>query len=625
MLEPQDRHLFLDAFRPPAGYILNYALGTTFSLDLLTLLAVPMALTALDWQAGEVEDHPDALAVLEGLRRNADRMCLFCQAGRIALPKRYQTLFGYLEDLVFEVIPPNQQRVFHPKVWVLRFAASNESVLYRLLVLSRNLTFDRSWDVILSLEGELVPRKNAFARNHPLGDFVATLPELVVRRAVPKQVLTNIDRVQEEIRRVRFSLPDGFDEVRFWPLGISGKCPWPFEGRKDRMLIVSPFVTKECLYRLTESGAGHILVSRQESIEQVPDVSRQFDKLFVLNDSANPDVVEPNLTGPEELDNYFPLTGLHAKLYVADAGWDARVWMGSANATDAAFDGNIEFLVELQGKKSRCGVDAVLGRESGRGAFLDLLQEYPSSPDSASPDSEQEALDSMVEEGRRELGQAQLIANVMPATSSQGYDLGIYLMEGHSLRIPGDIEVSCRPITLPAAEAVALKLGPDNTGDGSPLVVFHQLPLEAITSFFAFTVKAISGAKSASINFILNLPLEGVPEGRHERILRTLLRNRHQVLRYLLLLLADEGFAIQQVLSGPRSSSVQSTAVGLSPVQLPLFEALVRTLHRCPERLDQVAQLVEDLRKTPDGTSLLPNDFQVIWDPIWAARGRLKG
>ena len=42
-------------------------------------------------------------------------------------------------------------------------------------------------------------------------------------------------------------------------------------------------------------------------------------------------------------------TGLHAKIYVADAGWKSRIWVGSANATHAAFNRNVEFLAELEG------------------------------------------------------------------------------------------------------------------------------------------------------------------------------------------------------------------------------------------------------------------------------------
>ena len=45
-------------------------------------------------------------------------------------------------------------------------------------------------------------------------------------------------------------------------------------------------------------------------------------------------------------------------------------------------------------------------------------------------------------------------------------------------------------------------------------------------------------------------------------------------------------------------------------------------LDRDPERLEQVAQLILDLRQTDDGKALLPDDLDAIWEPIWAVRSR---
>lgn len=97
------------------------------------------------------------------------------------------------------------------------------------------------------------------------------------------------------------------------------------------------------------------------------------------------------------------LAGLHAKLYVADAGWNATVWTGSANATDAAFGGNVEFLVELTGKKSRCGIDAVLGSREGNAALAALLHPYTPDQSADLPDPAQAALEEQVSEVRRYL------------------------------------------------------------------------------------------------------------------------------------------------------------------------------------------------------------------------------
>jgi hypothetical protein len=55
-----------------------------------------------------------------------------------------------------------------------------------------------------------------------------------------------------------------------------------------------------------------------------------------------------------------------------------------------------------------------------------------------------------------------------------------------------------------------------------------------------------------------------------------------------------------------------------------MLESLVRALERNPEKLDQVARFVTELQGTEEGRSLLPEDFELIWEPLWAAREALQ-
>ena len=86
MLEPDDRHSLLDALRPPAGFALDRAVGTTFSLDIHALLTAPLAFALFDTEATE-DGLASPTSILEALRRNASLIDVFCQAGQIALPE----------------------------------------------------------------------------------------------------------------------------------------------------------------------------------------------------------------------------------------------------------------------------------------------------------------------------------------------------------------------------------------------------------------------------------------------------------------------------------------------------------------------------------------------------------
>ena len=49
-----------------------------------------------------------------------------------------------------------------------------------------------------------------------------------------------------------------------------------------------------------------------------------------------------------------------------------------------------------------------------------------------------------------------------------------------------------------------------------------------------------------------------------------------------------------------------------------LFELLLRTLHRHPQRLDDIAVLLRSVRNSADdGEPLFPPGFEEIWEPIW--------
>ena len=131
------------------------------------------------------------------------------------------------------------------------------------------------------------------------------------------------------------------------------------------MLIVSPYLDGEFLRALVRRRPRSILVSRREALLTAPaDAVRAFDEVFAFRPGLEPESEDTGESLP-------PLAGLHAKVYVIDDGWKARVGIGSANSTAAALGDpprNVEFMVELVGKKSRFGIDALLALRRARGS-----------------------------------------------------------------------------------------------------------------------------------------------------------------------------------------------------------------------------------------------------------------
>ena len=108
---------------------------------------------------------------------------------------------------------------------------------------------------------------------------------------------------------------------------------------------------------------------RIEDLERLsPETLGRLSGSFVIDDVATLEL-DDDATAPQ----MGLLAGLHAKTYVVEQGRDARVLLGSANATRTAFDGNIECLVELAGPKSKMGIDTFL--DAGA-PFKQILTEY---------------------------------------------------------------------------------------------------------------------------------------------------------------------------------------------------------------------------------------------------------
>jgi len=641
MLEPTDRQLLLEALRPPQGYSLDYAVGTTFSLDLLALLTTPLAFALFDWQDHEGRPIADPLALLQAVRRYANRMAVFCQAGQIAIPRRDQLLYGYLETAVFEVNPPRDSGVFHPKVWLLRFTLDADEaaeVRYRLLCLSRNLTFDRSWDTVLSLEGTVLPRRNALAMNHPLGDFVAALPGLA-RHPPPEQVEERITTIAAEVRRARFEAPDGLTLERFWPIGVRPAYRrWPFPPLPRRVLVVSPFLSDGFMGRFAAPGGNNVVISRTEALDELAStVHGLFAQQLVLNDAANEEPREasaaPDLAdmappvedaSPTDLSSETPLdaslVGLHAKLFAVEEGWDVRLWTGSANATSAAFGDNVEFLVELKGRRAQLGIDALLARPQGRTSFADLLQTYSPPDTPVVADAVRQRLERMVDSARRQLGRAELAVDVATADEAERQEYILAVSSKDSIALPAGVQLRCWPVTL--REEAACLVPSIGQPTAAVFARFGPVSFEALTSFFAFSVTAVEGNREVTTRFVLNIPVSGAPPDRRERMLLSLLRNRQQVLRFLLFLLAEGSADMAGALAAARKIGDGSVdgSDGAFGSQFPLLELLLRALHRQPVKLDQVARLIEELSSTEEGRQLLPDGWERVWQPIWSAR-----
>ncbi len=620
MLGPETRVTLVETLRPPPGHTVDFAIGTSFTLDLQALLTAPAAFALIEATDERAAADAEPLELLDSIRRHADRLVVFCQAGQVSVPAQVR-LLPYLERVVIPVSAP-RGGVFHPKVWVMRYRdASGGRLRHRLLCSSRNLTFDSSWDTMLALdeaEGD-----DGIPLGRDVASFLRVLPTLALdelhldTRARVEEVATSIDGLT-------FAPPEGVTGGRFIALGLNGGPPdsWPFEPTCERLAVVSPFLDHGLLARLPTANAGSTLVSRPEALNAVgTDSLRRFDEVFVLAPDSgddrerNPESVgQPGQGINTARDPRLTLAGLHAKLFVvdrSDAG-DTRVYTGSANATNAAFERNVEALIELSGPADRLGVQALLSDgPRGEVSFRALLDPYRV-PEDAGDGLEGEP-ESPLDRARRALAVCSLQATVeRDPTEPLDQDAPErYRTRYETTRAPEllpEVSIACWPVTRPRTWAKEPKTAP-----GGRLVVEFESDFERLTAFLAVRLRDAAG----ETEFVMPATVTGMPEDRSGRLLRSLLGTAERLLAYLLLLLSDcdsDLWSVQEALDrAQRPDSDFQPATGL-----PLLEAMLDAVHRDPRRVEHVHRVIEELRRSPAGGELLPETFDEVWSAVWS-------
>lgn len=577
MLEPDGRAALTEQLRPPAGYELIYAVGTTFTLDLTTALSIP-----LSFAGHQLREDANQIAILDAVRRATEKVDIFAQAGQIRVPPA-SDLVAFLEPMVHPVVPRRAGALFHPKVWVLEFGRGS-SRSYRFLCSSRNLTGDHSWDVMVRLDGE--PTATKQVRSAPIRDFLMALPPMAVV-PLPSVRAGRIRELALRVGEVEWELPPDVREVEFHPFGVGRPDTIDLKGK--RHLIVSPFLSNEGIDLAAPFSKESItVVSRKESFDALSPATLTRITGFVLNDAA---------IGADESPDE-ALVGLHAKIFALDRMSGSRVFAGSANATDAAFSGNVEFMVELVGPQPRMGVAAIFGPESD---LLQMMEPY-NATGGVLP-SNTELADFALESALRSVASAQLRNTVVP----EGTELySIYIETISAARLKPEFSAV---VTLLSRPGNAVPLPSPAAGEW-----VRTLPLTDVTPFL---VVRVTDARGESLSTVVRAELVGDIPNRRDAIIAARLDTPEKFLQLLLLMLSLTGADASRLPVDSAGGFGEWAMAGGG-----VFESLVKALEGNPGALDDLAPLISRLRDDP--RNVLPPDFPELWDSIWAARLRIK-
>lgn len=593
MLEPDDRALLTDLLRPPPGFTLSQAVGTTFTLDLASALTVPLAFARHDIDDGGITG--ESLDVFDAIRRAAGKVDVFAQAGYVRPSiDPAPGLLAMLEPMLHPIVM--RRGLFHPKVWLVEYSRDDER-RFRFVCSSRNLTADHSWDAVVSLDGtadEDTPHAAQNARMSDLLQWLVANASPSLSRARRRHVLDLAERWQH----VRWELPSNLSRLDVHVLGVGSARTRDLDtigassverGRRTRRLIVAPFVTDDGVDTIGRGARGTDLIGRAEELERLSPTTLRRLTTWELNPANVFDADGDDASASA-------LQGLHAKIVVTDFDHRARMLVGSANATDPAWRSNVEVMVELEGRGREVGVDALLTAWEGSG----FITRYDAVGGARQP--EDDAQRAALEDALRRAASTHVAVAVEP----DGDDTA-------AVTIWGDVGTG-----IPAGVTLAWRLlgsrrAPSGSGwfpgETAP-ATFAGVSLEDVTPFISLTARDAHGHSASSI--VVAELVQDVQD-RRDRLVARMIDSPDRFLAFLALVLQDQSFVLPGGVPQQRSGAF-GTFAGVDADGNGLFEVLMRAVGR-----DDDAMRTIDRAMAHVDPAVLPGGFAPLWDAAWRA------
>lgn len=599
-----DRVDYGELLSADAYYELDQAVCLTYSLDMEALMGIPLCLGMHGEMTTGQKNNP--LYVLEAIRRTGKKLSIFCNVGCIKVPKTESRLYALLEDSIHEVRMPNYRNNFHPKLWVLQYHNIHDgSLMIKIVTLSRNLTFDQSMDVAVDMEGFVGSRINP--KNQPIADLLTFVSQFDSNKNRYKMLIENVRRVE------KFELLDCFDDYEFHPFGIYGKNEngikrissaerrkTPREMFRDcyALFVVSPFLSETVVGDLLddysknpESGpVKRCLITRDTSVTK-----RIYDS---FNRRAGDGVwtINPALSSNDALEDGdtfgYVNRDVHAKVYFTDKyNEPKKLYLGSLNTSNNAFDHNVEFLLELTYKPYHASYESV------RDDFIPANDEKNGCPFvQMTSFDEIEKEDEEAEVDFREAVYGVQSAEVIP--NNGAFTIKVYCkhdFEGVTIR-PFFVKTNIKPLTEE--------------------VVFEGVTLNSLSNMFVLTK---DGA-----DCLIRLEVTGMPsEEREDAIFNDIISNRPMFMTYMRYLL-DEDFydsiSFEELLSQSKEAGDGPEGYGFA-VEPDIYERMLKAAAEYPERFDSMYEVVEKI----DDEKIGEEFKQLLELFIKAAGGKGKG
>ena len=613
----QDRVNYSAALLPPDGYVLEKAVGTTYSLDLEALTAVLIALGLKEEPDSDLLQNP--ISMLNALVKASEKVLIFCEAGQIKTPSKSSALMLLLDKMVVPVALPDasgkgRYPSFHPKTWVLQYRTPEGERKYRFVVLSRNLTFDRSWDVSVCIES--ADDKEHSEKTEPIQAFLRFLqtqiPISISEGQQKKQILGDLI---SELEGVSFSLDDKRfgDNFTVMPLGIGpgsydlmqDPIYYQLPGRADysfsELVVFSPFLSGSIIeywnkpeHSLTETK--RTLITRKSELPKMSESQVRRFRIFALKDdivngedniSYDYDAPNQEIKGNRNSDAQnqdIQKQDIHAKIYIRRKYQNTDLYIGSMNASYAAMHENVEMMIRM---------GTTWRYYDGERFLREIFCGEADGPDN--PFEEVQVTSEAQEAEEEETKYLEQVIKELCRTPKRAevFQIG----EKYSIRVNVEQDRKYR-----GAEIMLAPLRRDTFVPIAEEVLFSELDVLQLTDFFQVKVKR----NDAELTRIIMIPTTGLPEERESAVVNSVIKDKRTFVEYIAFILGDD------YLLTLLEESVLGTSgfYGDQKDRLPaLYEKMLKTALEDPSRLKEI----EYVLKMIHDSSIVPDEFRALY------------
>ena len=325
------------------SFHINNIIGTTYSLEMDVLFSLIVNISC----ETEIEDENNGSHIraidIKSINSLKDCVLIYCDPANIKCPDKNNQIYHLLDNIIFPVrlnaTGKNNYPSFHPKMWLVEYYNSEtEEYRYRIISSSKNITSSNFLEYCIYFDAKKNADDGIDGNTSELIKFISFMAD---NTGTLNKVAPILDRLKnytfdsEELSNRHHLL----DFCFFYPGHHKDQEKIFGVNNAEQRSVVSPFLDDETIQKIIEVSKSNkmILYTSENELYKIQNCRNKYKKLAVkiLGDLVDEDGKK--------------CSGLHAKIYYCmDNTSMHNLYIGSCNATNTAFNRNVEMLLGVK-------------------------------------------------------------------------------------------------------------------------------------------------------------------------------------------------------------------------------------------------------------------------------------